>query len=101
VTKIHDGDTITVDIDLGLSLTRRDLKIRFFGINAPEVATPAGKAALAFLKTLIAVGDEVVLDSHSWDKYGNRLDGDVWANPGAETTLNNQMVAAGHAVFYP
>ena len=37
VTKVYDGDTITVDIDLGLGVWLRKQSIRLAGINAPEV----------------------------------------------------------------
>lgn len=37
VTKVYDGDTITVDIDLGLNIVVKEEKIRLHRINAPEV----------------------------------------------------------------
>lgn len=37
VVSIYDGDTITVDIDLGFDMTLKDQKIRLYGINAPEM----------------------------------------------------------------
>lgn len=37
VTKVYDGDTITVDIDLGFDMIFKGQSIRLFGINAPEV----------------------------------------------------------------
>lgn len=42
--------------------------VRLYGCNAPELATPAGKDALAFLETVLHVGDTVTLVSHGWDK---------------------------------
>lgn len=36
ITKIYDGDTITVDIDLGFGITKSE-KIRLFGIDTPEL----------------------------------------------------------------
>lgn len=44
IVGVHDGDTVTVDIDLGFYLTHRT-PIRLAGINAPELKTPEGKAA--------------------------------------------------------
>ena len=37
VTAVHDGDTCTVDIDLGLSLWVRGAKVRLARIGAPEL----------------------------------------------------------------
>jgi endonuclease YncB( thermonuclease family) len=101
---IHDGDTLTLDIDLGfgvivsgLSITGGDrLTCRLFGINAPELATQAGKDALAFILTLIKPGDMCTVVSHGFDKYGGRYDGTVFLADG--TDLAQAMLASGHAV---
>tara|TARA_R110000851_G_scaffold38425_1_gene98626 strand:- start:124 stop:450 length:327 start_codon:yes stop_codon:yes gene_type:complete len=37
VKKVYDGDTITVDFDLGFGIILRKQKIRLLGINTPEV----------------------------------------------------------------
>ena len=37
VVKVYDGDTITVDIDLGFGIVLRKQKIRLYGVNTPEV----------------------------------------------------------------
>ena len=37
VTKVYDGDTITVDIDLGFDILFKNQKIRLSRINTPEV----------------------------------------------------------------
>ena len=37
VTKVYDGDTITVDFDLGFGILIRKQKIRLLGVNTPEV----------------------------------------------------------------
>jgi len=37
VRKVYDGDTITVDFDLGFDILLKNQKIRLAGINAPEV----------------------------------------------------------------
>lgn len=96
------------DVDLGfdiheivskhgsvVALVNRRQSVRLFGCNAPELATPAGKAALAFLQTLVSVGDQVTLVSHGWDKYGGRVDGTVTLTDGRD--LTELMIAAGHA----
>ena len=42
VTEVYDGDTCTVEIDLGLHTFLKDEKVRLNRINAPEV-TGRGK----------------------------------------------------------
>lgn len=37
VTKVYDGDSITVDIDLGFGIIKKDTKIRLAGIDTPEI----------------------------------------------------------------
>lgn len=111
----HDGDTVFVDIllrkqrvgkgfdiDLGFNVHLRPggiwlvrQSVRTFGDNAAELATPAGKAALAYLATILKVGDQVTLLSHGWDKYGGRIDGTITLADGRD--LSTVMIAAGQA----
>lgn len=37
VVSVYDGDTITVDIDLGFDVHLKGLKVRLYGINSPEI----------------------------------------------------------------
>ncbi len=37
VVNVYDGDTITVDIDLGFNMVMCNQKLRLYGINTPEV----------------------------------------------------------------
>ena len=37
VTRVYDGDTITVNIDLGMSVELKGVKLRLARINTPEV----------------------------------------------------------------
>lgn len=37
VRKVVDGDTLEINIDLGLSVWVHNEKIRLYGINTPEV----------------------------------------------------------------
>lgn len=120
VANLHDGDTIDVSIVLVASrahrhLADRDLgfnvhevsgkgimlerqSVRLLGCNAPELSTDAGEAALAFLQTVLHVGDEVTVTSVNWDKYGGRVDGQVTLPDGRD--LAQVMVAAGHAAVW-
>lgn len=97
VVNIHDGDTVTLDVDLGFNVHRTD-NFRLYGINAPELVTPEGKVALAYLLTLVKVGDtvEVKTIKDNREKYGRYLG--VILN--GTVIINDAMVAAGHAVPY-
>lgn len=96
VISIHDGDTIKLDLDLGFGVHLRELSARFFGVNAPELSTQAGKDALAYLETLIKVGDPLQVTSHGWDKYGGRFDATLITAAGLD--LAQAMLDSGHAV---
>ncbi len=97
VLTVHDGDTVKVVLDLGFNISFQAW-CRCYGINAPELATPEGKAALAFAETLIKPGDLVTVRSHGWDKYGGRFDGTVGLADGRD--FGSAMVAAGFARPY-
>lgn len=98
VAAVHDGDTFTVDLDLGFGVHQQGLSCRVFGINAPELATQAGKDALTFALTLLRVGDRVQVVSHGWDKYGGRFLGVITLADGSDFAA--LMVKAGHALPY-
>src|SRR6266568_7253473 len=104
VVDLHDGDTVHLNIDLGfgfqLDAYNLDghpvISCRVWGINAPELSTDAGKAALAYAQTLLHPGDRVTVTSHGWDKYGGRFDGTITLVDG--TDFATLMLAAGQAV---
>jgi len=103
VTAVYDGDTCTVDIDLGLSTWIRGEKIRLNRINAPEMTgadKPKGTAARDFLRGLI-LDQDIVLQTikDTREKYGRYL-GEVWVEKnGAWLNVNDEMVRAGHAAY--
>ena len=71
----YDGDTITVDIDLGMGIWVRNQKLRLYGINTPEIRgnDPAGKVqaikARDFVRRRIPEGSEIVIETHK-DRSG-------------------------------
>lgn len=114
VVAIHDGDTFDVDVVLGkvgrskvdvdlgfqvhrapAGLTLERQTVRLYGCNAPELATDAGKQALAYLLTILRVGDQVTLLSHGWDKFGGRIDGEITLPDGRD--LARTMINGGQA----
>ena len=100
----HDGDTAHIDVDLGFSERaaaytldgRPQLSCRIYGINAPELGTDAGKAALAFAQQICPPGTIVRVLSRSWDKYGGRWDGSIMLPDGTDFAM--RMIDAGQAI---
>lgn len=96
--KAVDGDTVDVLTDLGFHIHIQQ-RIRLLGINCPEHGTPEGNAATAYTKAWIAEhGPDLVLRTQldKTEKFGRML-GTVTA---AGRTLNDDLVAEGHAVPY-
>ncbi|EKU10101.1 hypothetical protein CSUNSWCD_1465 [Campylobacter showae CSUNSWCD] len=89
VVKISDGDTITILQD------KQQIKVRLFGIDAPELKQPYGKKSKQFLANLIA-GEVVEVDENGKDRY-KRTIGTIYLN-GAD--INAQMVENGYAWAY-
>ena len=83
VRKVVDGDTIEIDIDLGLSSWIHGEKIRLFGIDTPEVygikkGSPEwekGNQSSAFVKEHLKENVEVIVETikDKREKYGRYL----------------------------
>lgn len=101
VVSIHDGDTMSLRIDMGRRICIED-SIRFYRINAPELSQPGGRESRDYLRSLVPPGAEVRVQTFKnvEDKYGRWL-GDVWIDPGSGVLmcLNDHMVEAGHAQY--
>ena len=104
VRKVYDGDTCTVDIDLGLGSWIHGEKLRLYRINAPEVKgaeRPAGLHSRDFLRSQIQ-GREVILQTikDKKGKYGRYL-ADIWLKDesGTWNNVNDLLVQEGYAVY--
>jgi micrococcal nuclease len=106
VSKIVDGDTIDVDIDLGFDISFSS-RVRLAGIDTPESRTTdkmekaLGLEAKAYLKHEIESAKSVVIKTEKMDsseKYG-RILGWVFLD-GATISLNEKMIADGYAWGY-
>lgn len=108
ITDVHDGDSVTADIDLGFKTWQRGVKIRLLGINAPELNTYAGKTVAAWLRAELlgkVVQIETVKNKSNVDqteKYGRWL-GTIWQSDSDDdiTSINERMLAHGLAVQMP
>jgi len=104
VTEVYDGDTCTVNIDLGLNTWFHGEKVRLYRINTPELRgeeRPRGLLARDFLRGLID-GKEILLQTikDRREKYGRYL-AEIWLSDGTGcwVNINDRMVSDGHARY--
>lgn len=100
VRKVYDGDTITVDFDLGFGITLGNQKIRLLGINAPEIRgiqRPEGLKSRDALRSKIG-NKWVIIKTHKdkKGKYGRWL-AEVFLD---EQSVNGWLISEGHATVY-
>ena len=114
VTRVVDGDTVDVDIDLGFNEYKKD-RVRLMGIDTPESRTrnlkekALGLQSKARLKELIASaplinkkrGKKAVFLKTTKDGKGKfgRILGEIFT-PEGEVSINKQMCDEGYAVEY-
>jgi endonuclease YncB( thermonuclease family) len=69
--RVVDGDTIVVDIDLGLGIWTRKVRLRLVHLNTPELDTEEGKLAKTYLESVI--NKNLLVSTKSKDRYGRWL----------------------------
>jgi micrococcal nuclease len=107
VKKIYDGDTITVDIDLGFNIVMQNQKIRLFGINTPEIRgeeREEGLKSKKYVEKVIPIGSVITLKTYKdkKGKYGRWL-GEILLFDEATRefiNLNEQLIILGYAKKY-
>jgi len=104
VTRVVDGDTIDVILDLGFSVLHK-CRVRLYGIDTPESRTRdkdekvRGKLAAKYLEDSIKNGTEIILRSKLKDskgKYGRVL-GEIIVD---NININQSMIEKYLAVQY-
>ena len=97
VVRVHDGDTAVLAIEW-LDLTKTS-RVRFAGINCPELTNPDGSGikALDYTNSLLPVGLVVYVESHIVDNYGRVL-GTIYLTKDATTSVNQMILDNNHAV---
>ncbi len=100
VTKVYDGDTITVDINLGFNITFNKMKLRLARINAPEmrgVEKPLGIISRDYLAARVLhqyIKVKTIRDKKG--KYGRYI-AEIYDEDGVN--LNDELVSNGLAVY--
>ncbi len=90
VVKVADGDTITI-----LDSSKRQHKIRLYGIDTPEKSQAYGKKAKQFTANLVA-GKAVEVKVYDTDRYGRSV-GVVFVDG---TNVNREIIKNGFAWQY-
>jgi len=105
VEKVYDGDTYTINVDLGLKI-HHDVTIRAWGINTPEMRGSAeekrkGTLARDYARQKI-MGKTIYLKTKSdnTDKYGRLLAEVFYVSNGRLINLNEELVKKGYASQY-
>lgn len=104
VTEVHDGDTITCDLDLGFGITLNNQKFRFFGINAPELhgeSEEAGKASQVYVAERI-LNKEIIIETimDKKEKFGRWLGRISYQVDGEWKNLNKEMIDNKMAIVF-
>lgn len=106
ITKVIDGDTVDVDIDLGFEVWLRNQRIRLYGIDTPESRTSDkvekvfGNLAKSKILEFCPVGASIILQTKTDDsrgKYG-RILGELITEDGLN--VNQYMIDNNYAVAY-
>jgi endonuclease YncB( thermonuclease family) len=89
ITAVHDGDTFSILSEYG------EIRIRLYGIDAPELKQPHGQIAKDYLSTLIE-GKVVFIEVADIDRYGRSV---AIATVDNES-INLKMLETGNAWYY-
>ena len=104
VTKVVDGDTIDVIIDLGFDIMYKS-RVRLFGIDTPESRTrdlvekKYGLMSKDYLKEALKNAEKIVIKTHKGEETGKfgRILGEIFCDG---VNINQQMCDDHHAVPY-
>lgn len=104
VVGIKDGDTLAVHLP-GLPPTLNPVAVRVRSVDTPESGGRAkcaserklAELATRFTRQAISTAHRIEFEEPSWDKYGGRIDADVWIDG---RLLSDQLIAAGLARLY-
>jgi micrococcal nuclease len=103
ITSVYDGDTVTATIDLGLFIKKEKVKIRLYGIDAPELRRETlekGRESRDFLRSLV-LNKEIVIQTikDAKGKYGRYL-AKLWIEKeGSTICINDYIVENGLAIY--
>jgi micrococcal nuclease len=104
VTKVVDGDTLVLNIDLGFGITYNNQKVRLARINTAETNTESGKTVKDILtKLLLNKVVTIKTTKDSKDKYGRYLAEVYLINELSrvdQVNINDYLLTNNYAVKY-
>jgi micrococcal nuclease len=102
ITEVYDGDTVTAVVDLGFNV-QMDIKVRLYGINAPELEKTTKTQGLVSRDRLreLVLGKEVIIKTYKdkKEKYGRWL-GELFLINHSAKSVNTMLVEEGLASKY-
>ena len=111
ISRVVDGDTVDVDIDLGFDIWKKNNRVRLSDIDAPESRTTDlvekqfGLLSKDYVETFLPVGSKQILTSKAYDaagKYGRTLGTFIVFDPTTDSwiELTKLMLREGYATPY-
>jgi len=103
ITSVYDGDTVTATVDLGLFIKKEKVKIRLYGINAPELrgeTLKQGRESRDFLRSLV-LNQKVVIQTikDGKGKYGRYL-ANIWLDISGDMVCINDYIVENDLAVY-
>lgn len=103
ILNVIDGDTIESSLNLPIPLNK--VYIRVNGIDTPESThlakchkeQMAGGKAKEYMRRLLKSSVTMVITDYKWDKYGGRIDANVFID---NINVGEAMIKAGLALPY-
>jgi micrococcal nuclease len=108
ITSVYDGDTATANVDLGFGVSAIKVKLRFYGIDTPEIrggtelTKQAARKSRDYVKDKI-LGKRVRIKSLGKGKYGRYLAIIWYFNDDSQLVsqdLNSELIKEGLAEIY-
>lgn len=97
ITKVKDGDTLVLDIDVGFSIIYRNQVVRLARINTPETNTIEGMSVKDIVTKLLLNKTVVIKTTKDKkDKYGRYL-AEVYLD---NLNINDYLLENNYATKY-
>lgn len=94
--RIIDGDTIIVDLDLGLATWQHGVRLRLAGVDTPEIrgeSKPEGIEAREYVRQILP--NELIVHTTKFDSFGRAI-AEVYFNLNEEwVSLSDRLVEMG------
>ena len=103
VVRVQDGDSLIVRPRRSIFApwrSRREIRARLYGIDAPESNQQHGGEASEYLRRLVSGRNDLVLDSVDTDRYGRQVSILYYRRAGRSRSVNRMMVEQGMARWY-